>query len=281
MNLQQKLQNRIKGAKFRIINEIMTKNKKIKLKNTDIKEYHDGYTQQVNKWTYDPIYDIIEYLKQYSNLTIADVGCGQAKISKYFQCNTKKENFSEVNTSEDSNSKDDEDISNEYNNKYNKKDNINNKDKNSINKHNKRDNMRKYNHKILSFDLYPTSKEVIKCDMEDLKLKDKTTDIIIFCLSLMKINIYKTIKESNRVLKNNGKLIITEVLSRIISVKEFICQVENMGFKILKVRNKNKYFINFIFIKIKDILKENVMEEGVSDSDMLEGVSDSDMLEGV
>ncbi|TBT99360.1 putative methyltransferase, partial [Hamiltosporidium magnivora] len=164
MNLQQKLQNRIKGAKFRIINEIMTKNKKIKLKNTDIKEYHDGYTQQVNKWTYDPIYDIIEYLKQYSNLTIADVGCGQAKISKYFQSNTKKENFSEANTSEDSNSKDDEDISNEYNNKYNKKDNINNKDKNSINKHNKRDNMRKYNHKILSFDLYPTSKEVIKCD---------------------------------------------------------------------------------------------------------------------
>lgn len=194
MNFKEKLENRLKGSKFRLINEKLYKNKK-KLSDESIELYHKGFKFQTQKWPSNPIDMIITHLKNQENLTIADLGCGDARLSESL-----------------------------------------------------------INNKIISYDLYPMKDHVIKCDITDLPAENDSFDIVIFCLSLMNKNIFKHIKEANRVCKNGGKMIIAEVVSRVDNLKKFISEIESVGFKYKTTVNNNKYFFIVEFEKCQEYI---------------------------
>ena len=84
---------KLAGARFRILNqqlytsdsktavEIFSKNEKLS------SIYHLGYGEQVKKWPTNPVKLIIDFLETKSKKTkieVADLGCGDAKIGRYF-----------------------------------------------------------------------------------------------------------------------------------------------------------------------------------------------------
>ena len=69
--------------------------------------------------------------------------------------------------------------------------------------------------KVHSFDLVSPNKFVTACDMSNVPLEDKSVDVCVFCLSLMGTNLADFIREAHRVLKNDGRVKIAEVRSRI------------------------------------------------------------------
>lgn len=79
MSYLRKYEKRLEGAKFRIINELMYKNKEIKP--GQLLEYHIGYRSQIEKWPVNPLTVIIEYLKD-KIYKIADIGCGEAVLAQ-------------------------------------------------------------------------------------------------------------------------------------------------------------------------------------------------------
>jgi len=68
---------------------------------------------------------------------------------------------------------------------------------------------------VHSFDLVSKNELVTACDMANVPLKNKSVDVCVFCLSLMGTNLADFIREAHRVLKDNGKVKIAEVRSRI------------------------------------------------------------------
>lgn len=56
--------------------------------------------------------------------------------------------------------------------------------------------------KVHSFDLVALNERVISCDMAHTSLQAASTDIAVFCLSLMGTNLSGYICEANRVLKD-------------------------------------------------------------------------------
>lgn len=102
---------------------------------------------------------------------------------------------------------------------------------------------------VHSFDLVALNDKVTVCDMSKVPLKDNTVDIAVFCLSLMGTNLSAYLNEANRVLKNNGTLLIAEVTSRFQSIGSFVLQVEKMGFKIKQQDTENKMFVMMEFKK--------------------------------
>jgi hypothetical protein len=88
-HLQQKMQKKLAGAKFRWINEqLYTTNseKAVELftKKPEMFEiYHSGFRSQVKDWPTNPIDIFIKQIsKMNSNLIIADMGCGEAKLAQ-------------------------------------------------------------------------------------------------------------------------------------------------------------------------------------------------------
>jgi ribosomal RNA-processing protein 8 len=69
--------------------------------------------------------------------------------------------------------------------------------------------------KVHSFDLVSPNIFVTACDMSNVPLEDKSVDVCVFCLSLMGTNLADFIREAHRVLKNDGRVKIAEVRSRI------------------------------------------------------------------
>ncbi|EPR78059.1 putative methyltransferase, partial [Spraguea lophii 42_110] len=184
MSLKKKLEDRLSGGKFRMINEIMG-NKKIN--NNIIKEYYSYYDKQKMKWKNNPLDWIIMFLKKRKNirkLKIADIGCGMGELKNKIGGN------------------------------------------------------------VDLYDKYPVRDDVERCDMDNINSEDKKYDVIVYSLSLMKDCIGEAIKEANRILKENGIMIISELSSRI--KKDFIKNIEKMGFKI-KERKMEKYFGIFVF----------------------------------
>jgi ribosomal RNA-processing protein 8 len=48
-------------------------------------QYHEGYRTQVSSWPSNPVDVVIRWLKTLpSNLTVADFGCGEAKIAQRY-----------------------------------------------------------------------------------------------------------------------------------------------------------------------------------------------------
>jgi ribosomal RNA-processing protein 8 len=68
---------------------------------------------------------------------------------------------------------------------------------------------------VHSFDLVSSSPLVTACDMANIPLEDKSVDVCIFCLSLMGTNLADFVREAHRVLKDNGRVKIAEVRSRL------------------------------------------------------------------
>lgn len=266
--LIEKYESRLLKSKFRIINELLCKEK---IKNFDrdvLKTYYDGYTLQLSKWPENPVDKVIEIINKIVNeigkggddaedidsrgkkpLIVADVGCGDGKISQYFQDSTMI--------------------------------------------------------KVINIDRYPVIKGAIKSDIDCLKIDhlkinsdgeivrrnlkvgktnknsaaDKEMlkiDICVYCLSLMKRNCFKAMCEANRVLIKGGYMIIAEVGSRIKNKKAFVNSIEKIGFESVNIKNvvsksdnKNQvnnkkdikkqkgdlsdYFEIFIFRKTKDV----------------------------
>ena len=214
----QKIKTDLTSSKFRILNEKLytMSNEEAKEYFKDNKEdfeiYHKGFSMQCEKWPIIPNDLILKTLKleKYKNKTIADVGCGEAKLAQ---------------------------------------------------------NLVPFGYKIYSFDLVSLNKFVIQCDMKKLPLKNKEIDIAIFCLSLMNKNFIPFIYEANRVLKIKGKLLIAEISSRIINLKNFLEIFKQLNFKLFKQKNIENYFTILSFKKISDakINKKLINKENTFD----------------
>ena len=101
--------------------------------------------------------------------------------------------------------------------------------------------------KTYSFDLVSTHPSVIACDIAHVPLKDKSVDIVVFCLSLMGTNISDFLREAHRILKTNGIMKIAEVQSRFHGnedngMKKFLKGIESAGFDITNKSYDNKMF---------------------------------------
>ncbi|KAH1150306.1 hypothetical protein AAZX31_16G064900 [Glycine max] len=67
---------------------------------------------------------------------------------------------------------------------------------------------------VFSLDLVSNDPNVIACNMANTPLDSSSVDVAVFCLSLMGTNYQSYLKESYRVLKPGGWLLIAEVKSR-------------------------------------------------------------------
>ncbi|PVU86057.1 hypothetical protein BB559_006693 [Furculomyces boomerangus] len=85
--LQQKMRDKLAGARFRIINEKLYTSKgkeSFDLMKNDpniFEEYHKGFSFQVKSWPSNPVDIIIKRLKPRKKIVVADLGCGDAKIA--------------------------------------------------------------------------------------------------------------------------------------------------------------------------------------------------------
>ena len=100
---------------------------------------------------------------------------------------------------------------------------------------------------VHSFDLVAANGCVTACDMAHVPLAKSSVDVAVFCLSLMGSNTSDFIREARRVLKKGGLLKICEIASRLKSIDDFVTNVEQFGFKLIKMDTLGKMFIDFEF----------------------------------
>lgn len=226
---------KLKGAKFRWLNEILYTNKSNKALQLFQNEpeffeiYHQGFRKQVTEWPVNPVDYYINVLKDMykdesitNDITVADMGCGDAKIARVI---------------------DEEGYSDKL--------------------------------KIFSYDLVNkdgkqkwVNKYITPCDISNTPMKDSTADIVIFSLSLMGTNFLDFIKEAYRILKTkSGKLLISEVVSRFPDTEKFIEAIENIGFNLIQKEQFNKMFIRFEFEKVKHKNNSKDNEEDANNDD--------------
>ncbi|KAI5189643.1 ribosomal RNA-processing protein 8 [Nematocida minor] len=85
-DILEKLESSLKGAKFRILNEVLYRKEHKDMNPELFRKYHEGYKEQVAKWPFNPVDKIVKQLvKTDANFVIADLGCGEAKIAKRFK----------------------------------------------------------------------------------------------------------------------------------------------------------------------------------------------------
>jgi len=189
--LQQQFLSRLAGSRFRELNEeLYTTNSASAFKSFQenpelFDQYHEGFRTQVKSWPVNPVDLIYRWIVSLykgreqglkdKQLTVADFGCGDAKLAEKllaYRSNSKK-------------------------GKKNK-----NHDETSP-------------FKVHSFDLVQNGNELITpCDMSNVPLKDGIVDVGTFVLALMGTNIADFIREAHRVLTPDGVLKIAEVRSR-------------------------------------------------------------------
>lgn len=95
---------------------------------------------------------------------------------------------------------------------------------------------------IKSFDLVARNESVTACDIAKLPITDGYADVAVFCLSLMGTNYADFLRESYRVLKPKGLLLIAEVASRFPNHNPavFTNGVEALGFDLIRNHELNK-----------------------------------------
>mmetsp|Transcript_3121 Transcript_3121/g.3521 ORF Transcript_3121/g.3521 Transcript_3121/m.3521 type:complete len:311 (+) Transcript_3121:171-1103(+) len=124
---------------------------------------------------------------------------------------------------------------------------------------------------IYSFDLAEANQHVTVCNIKKVPLKDNSLDIAIFCLSLMGVDFADFLKESNRVLRKGGTLVVAEVKSRFTQVegdsqdlkrdkesmtagiKSFVDLLADLGFKNTLVEKENQMFVLLHFRKVSGV----------------------------
>lgn len=102
-------------------------------------------------------------------------------------------------------------------------------------------------HQVYSFDLVASNDDVIACDMAHTPLQNSSVDVVIFCLSLMGVNIGDFIAEAARVLKECGRLKVCEIASRFDSLDNFVHDLESFGFQLRSKEVFSKMFVDFEF----------------------------------
>lgn len=84
MSLINELEAKLKGGKFRMMNEKLCTRKT--LSHEEMAKYREYYEEQAKKWPVDPKTKIIEEIKELPpSVKIADLGCGSAEISNHFK----------------------------------------------------------------------------------------------------------------------------------------------------------------------------------------------------
>ncbi|GIY58813.1 ribosomal RNA-processing protein 8 [Caerostris darwini] len=101
---------------------------------------------------------------------------------------------------------------------------------------------------VHSFDLVPLNEYVKSCDISKVSLQNESVDVVVFCLSLMGVNLKDYLCEAFRILKVDGILKIAEVESRIEDLNHFIKYLTSIGFTLLKKNTKHKMFV---FLELK------------------------------
>ena len=96
-------------------------------------------------------------------------------------------------------------------------------------------------HTVYSFDHIAINNDVISCDMTHVPLDDETLDVAIFSLSLMGINFTDYVREAHRTLKIDGLLHIIESTSRFSNRDQFVRNIEELGFAVIRVEDKWKF----------------------------------------
>ncbi|KAA6355057.1 MAG: putative ribosomal rna-processing, partial [Streblomastix strix] len=87
-DLSLKLNKKLKGGRFRSINEelytITSDSARISFRKDPklFDTYHEGYRIQANQWPINPLDVIIRELKDRRGLTIADLGCGEGRLGE-------------------------------------------------------------------------------------------------------------------------------------------------------------------------------------------------------
>ncbi|KAL6927001.1 hypothetical protein ACO0SA_004087 [Hanseniaspora valbyensis] len=231
--LQQKLFNKLKGSRFRWINEQLytsTSSKALDLITAQpelFDEYHKGFREQVTTWPINPLDVMIKNLtsrtmnRNYNapgglpaidrTCVVADMGCGEAElalqVNDFFQKNEKKLRGKKID--------------------------------------------------IHSFDLAKHNERITVADIKNVPMEDNSCCVVIFSLSLMGVNFLDFVKEAFRILKPNGELWIAEIKSRFKdqSLKEFVNIVEKLGLKhkltktLEEEGDLKEMFIRFEFFK--------------------------------
>lgn len=90
-NLRQQMLSRLKSARLRYLNDVMynnNKEKKVLKDKQAFKAYHESFEEQQQQWSSNPLDDVIKDIKDIykssknkSNFTVADFGCGTARIA--------------------------------------------------------------------------------------------------------------------------------------------------------------------------------------------------------
>ena len=101
--------------------------------------------------------------------------------------------------------------------------------------------------RVHSFDLVAHNKYVTACDMAHVPLERGSVDVCIFCLSLMGTNVPDFIKEARRVIVEDGRLKVCEIVSRLSATDEFVRGVEAYGFKHVSTETFSTMFIDLEF----------------------------------
>jgi ribosomal RNA-processing protein 8 len=172
------------------------------------KEYHeiaDKNEQLFEEQDMVPFRQIITYLskvKTRRSLQVADLGCGTARVSQYFN--------------------------NIPDNKY----------------------------VFYNYDHIAVNDNVVQCDIQNTPLNDFEIDYAILCLAMWGSNCENYLKEANRILIDNGILLLIEPAKRWFDDKDIIEQSSNGENRLTNLLNKNGFSIKRILSNNKFIFYE-------------------------
>lgn len=129
---------------------------------------------------------------------------------------------------------------------------------------------------IFSYDLVSTKEHVKSCDIRKLPHANGSLDVAVFCLSLMGTNYLEFLAEAVRVLKVQGWMIISEVSSRVVSVKGFQDMLDQIGLQL------HYYVSNFFDLaNFAEKLRNSFQPSGTEEESRcpLEGVHPGDRVQ--
>uniref|UniRef100_A0A060TD75 Ribosomal RNA-processing protein 8 n=1 Tax=Blastobotrys adeninivorans TaxID=409370 RepID=A0A060TD75_BLAAD len=231
--MQQKMQQKLMGSRFRWINEqlyTLPSEKAldlIKQHPSMFEEYHSGFRHQVQSWPQNPIDTFVDVFKQRldkpiaapgglpgdkdGQIIVADMGCGEAQLSLHLQKvkghgRTKKAKFV-----------------------------------------------------VHSFDLKKANDRITVADIKNVPLEDESAHVVVFCLALMGTNFLDFIREGLRILKPRGEIWIAEIKSRFVEqdFQKFVNVLKTLGLLHKTTDDSNKMFVRFEFFKPpKEVVKE-------------------------
>ncbi|UZJ51065.1 hypothetical protein CBS101457_000385 [Exobasidium rhododendri] len=224
---QKSMLSHLSGARFRQINETLYSTSSssamsyIQSEPSKLREYHEGFREQVKGWPKVPVRQIAEKILKGQTqqqkgagrfapgALVIDLGAGEAFLGKILAREASKVRV----LSYDLLDSDDGWV--------------------------KGLDIAKLNGLPLPGTLGPADEE-----------SSHVVDVAVFCLSLMGTNWVEMIMEASRVLRSSGELIIAEVTSRFNTKADFIEIVSSLGFKLVQEDSSNSHFVTFDFVKL-------------------------------